>query len=149
LRKHAKVGVRLRTETVVTPHAHLRILLVMPAERRRDITRQLMPLHAELVFADPSGQTDEPIKEDDIFQVALLPATFTDTAWWKLQGVLGLLNKRPAILVYAREATFQLWSGVLESGGFDVVVEPFSNAEICAAVSRAAESFEAQVSDGV
>jgi hypothetical protein len=133
---------RLRTEIVATPSAHLRILLVIPAERRREIARQLQLLNAELVFADPSGQTEEGIKEDDIFQVAILPATLTDTAWWKLWGMLGVLNKRPAILVYAREASFQLWSGVLESGGYDVIVEPFTDAEIRNAVRQAAESFE-------
>ncbi len=133
---------------MVTPSSHLRILLVIPAERRREITRQLQPLNAELVFADPSGQTEEGIEEDDIFQVAILPATLNDTAWWKLWGVLGLLNKRPAILVYARETSFQLWSGVLESGGYDVIVEPFSDAEIRNAVRRAAESFEERLSNG-
>jgi hypothetical protein len=133
---------------VVTPSSHLRILLVIPAERRREITRQLQPLNAELVFADPSGQTEEGIEEDDIFQVAILPASLNDTAWWKLWGVLGLLNKRPAILVYARETSFQLWSGVLESGGYDVIVEPFSDAEICNAVRRAAENFEERLSNG-
>ena len=133
---------------MVTPSSHLRILLVIPAERRREITRQLQPLNAELVFADPSGQTEEGIEEDDIFQVAILPASLNDTAWWKLWGVLGLLSKRPAILVYARETSFQLWSGVLESGGYDVIVEPFSDAEICNAVRRAAENFEERLSNG-
>jgi hypothetical protein len=130
------------TEIVVIPSAHLRILLVIPAERRREITRQLQSLNAELVFADASCQTEGGIKEDDVFQVAILPATLTDTAWWKLWGMLGVLNKRPAILVYAREASFQLWSGVLESGGYDVIVEPFTDSEIRNAVQQAAESFE-------
>jgi DNA-binding NtrC family response regulator len=133
---------QFRTEIVVTPSANLRILLVIPAEQRREITRQLQPLNEELVFADPSGQTQEGIKEDEVFQVAILPATLTDIAWWKLWGMLGVLHKRPAILVYAREATFQLWSGVLESGGYDVIVEPFTGAEIRNAVRQAAESFE-------
>jgi len=133
---------------VATPSAHLRILLVIPAERRREITRQLQPLNAELVFADPSGHPEEGIKEDDIFQVAILPATLTDTAWWKLWGVLGVLNERPAILVYAREASFQLWSGVLESGGYDIIVEPFSDAEIHNAVRQAAENFEERLANG-
>jgi hypothetical protein len=133
---------------VVTPSAHLRILLVIPAERRGEIIRQLQPLNAELVFADSSGQTEERIKEDDVFQVAILPATLNDTAWWKLWGVLGVLSKRPAMLVYAREATFQLWSGVLESGGYDVIVEPFSDAEIRNAVRQAAENFEERLSNG-
>jgi hypothetical protein len=133
---------RLRTEIVVTPSAHLRILLVISAERRQEITRQLQPLNAELVFADPSGQTEVGIKEDDIFQVAILPGTLTDTAWWKLWGMLGILNKRPAILVYADDVSFQLWSGVLESGGYDVIIEPFTDSEIRNAVRQAGESFE-------
>lgn len=136
---------------MATPTPSLRILLVVPADRRREIARQLHPLNAQLVFANAPGLTNEPIDTidpDDIFQVAILPATLTDTAWWKLWGVLELLNKRPAILVYAREASFQLWSGVLESGGYDVVVEPFSDAEIRSAVLQAAQSFEEQLSSG-
>jgi hypothetical protein len=134
---------------VATSSAHLRILLVVPAERRRELARQLLPLHAHLVFANSSGQTEEPINDDDIFQVAILPATFSDIAWWNLWGVLGLLNRRPAILVYAREATFQLWSGVLESGGYDLIVEPFSDVEIRSAVLQAAQNFEEQLSSGL
>src|SRR5580704_2486743 len=102
---------QLRTKAVVTSSAHLHILLVVPAERRRKIAQQLLPLRARLVFAHSSGQTDEAINDDDIFQVAILPASLSDTAWWSLWFVLTLLTRRPAILVYAREATFQLWSG--------------------------------------
>jgi hypothetical protein len=39
-----------------------------------------------------------------------------DSDRWELWGVLSLLNPRPAILVYAREATFLLWSGIIELG---------------------------------
>jgi hypothetical protein len=44
--------------------------------------------------------------------------------------------------VYAHTASFQLWSGVLEIGGYDVIVEPFTDEEIQRAVLRAAKSFE-------
>src|ERR1700749_3007323 len=134
---------------VVSLSTRLRILVMVPAERRREIARQLHPLDAHLVFANPSGQTDEAINPDDTFQVAILPASLADTAWWTLWGVLELLSNRPAILVYAREATFGLWSGVLESGGYDVVVEPFSGEEIRSAVLQAAQSFEERLSNGV
>jgi DNA-binding NtrC family response regulator len=133
---------------VVSSSTRLRILVMVPAERRREIARQLHPLDAHLVFANPSGQIDEAIDADDNFQVAILPATLTDTSWWKLWGLIELFNNRPAILVYAREATFQLWSGVLESGGYDVVVEPFSGEEIRSAVLQAAQSFEERLSNG-
>jgi hypothetical protein len=58
--------------------------------------------------------------------------------------VLALLNQRPAILVYTRKATFQLWSGVLDLGGYEMTVEPFSGEELQGAVLRAAKSFEEQ-----
>jgi hypothetical protein len=134
---------------VVTRRAHLQIFLVISPDRRREITRLLAPLKANLVFAGPTGETEAPILEDDIFQVAILPAALSDTAWWNLWGVLELLNRRPAILVYAREATFQLWAGVLECGGYDVIVEPFSGQEIRDAVIRAARSFEERSSNGL
>ncbi len=38
-------------------------------------------------------------------------------------------------------ATFKLWSGVLEMGGYDVIVEPFTEEELQRAVTRAAQSF--------
>jgi PleD family two-component response regulator len=134
---------------VITSSTHLHILLVVPAERRREIARQLLPLHAHLVFVNSSGQTEETIYDDEVFQVAILPASLSDTAWWNFWGVLGLLSRRPAILVYAREATFQLWSGVLESGGYDVIVEPFSDVEIRSAVLQAAQDFEERLSSGL
>lgn len=134
---------------MVTSSAHLHILLLVPAERRREIARQLLPLHARLIFANSSGQTEDPIGDDEIFQVAILPATLSDTAWWTLWGTLALLVKRPAILVYAREATFELWSGVLEAGGYDVVVEPFSDVEIRSAVLQAAQNFEERIASGL
>jgi PleD family two-component response regulator len=125
-----------------------RILAVVPANRREEIARQLAPLHANLLFVRHSVEASAAIHENDVFQVALLPATLTDTDWWELWGVLALLNARPAILVYAREATFQLWSGVLELGGYDVIVEPFSDSALQDAVLRAAKSFEQRTADG-
>jgi hypothetical protein len=126
----------------------LRILAVVPSERRAEIARQLAPLKAELLFVGPLSKAAANIGEGDVFKVALLPRRFSDTDWWELWGVLALLNPRPAILVCARKATFQLWSGVLELGGYDVIVEPFSDEELQRAVLRAAKSFDERRSSG-
>ena len=107
-------------DTIVKTHsADLRILAVMPPDRGAAIARQLAPLKAELLFVSRSAEAAVAIREDEVFQVALLPASLCDTDWWELWGVLALLIERPAILVYTRKATFQLWSGVLDSGGYD------------------------------
>jgi PleD family two-component response regulator len=135
-------------DAIVTGAAtEFRILAVVPTYRRAEIARQFAPLNANL-FVRHSAEASAAIRENDVFQVALLPASLTDTDWWELWGALALLNARPAILVYAREATFQLWSGVLELGGYDVIVEPFSDSDLQDAVLRAAKSFEQRTADG-
>lgn len=122
----------------------LRMLAVVAPERRAEIARQLAPLKADLLFLDRLAEAEVVIREDDVFQVALLPASCSDTDWWELWGVLALLNPRPSILVYAREATYLLWSGVLELGGYDVIADPFSDETLQGAVLGAAKSFEEQ-----
>lgn len=50
-----------------------------------------------------------------------------------------LAKSVPALLVYTRTPTFELWTSVLDLRGYDVVVEPFSDEEIQQAVLKAAE----------
>lgn len=122
--------------------AALRILAVVPSDRRAEIARQLAALKPDILFLERLTEAQFAIREDDVFQVALLPAYPFDTNWWELWGVLALLNPRPAILVYARRVTFLLWSGVLELGGYDVIVDPFSDEALQCVVLSAAKSFE-------
>src|SRR5260370_4210209 len=117
----------VREALVNAQGTELRMLAVVPPDRRAEIARQLAPLKADLLFLGRLAEAEVAIREDDVFQVALVPGSLSDTAWWELWGVLALLNPRPAILVYACEATFLLWSGVLELGGYDVIVDPFSD----------------------
>lgn len=128
--------------------SELRILAVVPLSRRGEISRQLAALNADVLFVARSVEAATLMHEGDVFQVALLPASLSDTDWWELWGVLANLNARPALLVYAREASFHLWSGVLELGGYDVIVEPFSDEELQDAVLRAAKSFEERPPNG-
>jgi hypothetical protein len=109
---------------VSTPATQFRILAVVPSYRRGEIARQLEPLNAQPLIVCRSTEAATEIREGDVFQVALLPACLSD------------------------EASFQLWSGVLELGGYDVIVEPFSDEELCEAVLRAAQSFEEQTPNG-
>ena len=120
----------------------LRMLAVVPPDRRAGIARQLASLKPALLFLEHLAEAEFVLRGDDVFQVALLPASLSDTDWWELWGVLAVLSPRPVILVYARELTFRLWSGVLELGGYDVIVDPFSDETLQGAVLGAARSFE-------
>lgn len=130
------------------PSAGMRILAVVPLGRRLEIARQLAPLGADVIFLKPSDEFAHLVGQGGVFHVAILPAAMPDTEWWDLWGMLALLDRRPAILVYAREATFRLWSGVLEAGGFDLIVEPFTDCQLQQAVLRAARDFEERPARG-
>jgi hypothetical protein len=71
------------------------MLAVVPPDRHTEIALQLVPFKAELLFARRfRAEAAVAIREDEVFQVALLPASLCDTDWWELWGVLALLNQR-------------------------------------------------------
>lgn len=120
----------------------MRVLTVAPSEMCVRLSRQLMPLHVEVIGATHAYEVAHYIHAGGSFEVAILPAALPDAEWWALWGELCLLTPRPSILVYARRATFQLWAGVLESGAYDLITEPFSEEEIQDAVTRALQNFK-------
>jgi hypothetical protein len=87
-------------------------------------------LQAEFLFIHHPSEAAAAVDQNDMFHVALVPAVPSDFDWWALWGLLSLLKPRPALLVYAREASFELWADVLDSGGYDVIPEPFSEYEL-------------------
>jgi DNA-binding NtrC family response regulator len=134
-------------ETNVTGKHHVvRVLAVIPIELQPQIRRQLGPLGVTIDFLDWATELSHLAFIRTSYHVALLPAALPDTCWWSLWGEITLLHPRPEILVYAHTADFRLWSGVLEVGGYDVIVEPFTDKELQRAVRRAAGSFSERCS---
>jgi len=123
----------------------VRILAVVSEEMRTTIARQLEPLDVRIVCVAKAAEIAHLVSEGDVFEVAILPAELPNAEWWALWGELSLLHPRPAILVCARAATFELWTSVLDLGGYDIVVEPFSDHEIQATVRRATQSFRSRL----
>ena len=123
-------------------HDKVRILTVVPEEMQGEIRRQISAFGMSPVFVSRATELGHFVRSGEVYQIALLPAVLPDMDWWTVWGELALLNPRPAILVYAHSASFQLWSGVLEAGGYDVIVEPFTDEKLKEALLRAAESFK-------
>lgn len=72
------------------------------------------------------------------YAVTLLPAeNFSPHDWWNIWGTVRALEPQPAILVYAPVSDFQMWAGVLDAGGFDVIVAPFTEAKLRTALASA------------
>jgi DNA-binding NtrC family response regulator len=120
----------------------VRMLALVPVGMQAQVQRQLAPIGVVVDFISRIVEVTQLDLSRRLYHVALVPAVLPDGGWWSLWGELALLNPRPEILVYAHEATFQLWSGVLEIGGYDVIEEPFVEEELRSAVTRAVHSFE-------
>jgi hypothetical protein len=119
----------------------VRILAVTPRQLQPALQDQLAPLKMTVVCAERALEIGRIVSQGAAFQVAILPAASSPAEWWALWGELCLIDPRPEILVYAQATSFQLWTGVLDMGGFDVIVEPFLEVEIQGAVLRAIQCF--------
>jgi FixJ family two-component response regulator len=77
----------------------------------------------------------------EMYAVVLIPASLPTHQWWSLWGLLSSMEPQPSILVYTLNSDFPMWSGVLEAGGFDVLVAPFTETKLRTAVESAANYF--------
>jgi hypothetical protein len=120
----------------------VRILVVISKQLQPELLQQLAPLEMTVVCAERALEVGRLVSQGAVFQVAIFPAASSHTEWWALWGELCQIDPLPEILVYAQTTSFQLWTGVLDMGGFDVIVQPFSDLEIQGAVLRAIQSFK-------
>ncbi len=119
-------------------------VLALAAEAMRDrLYRQISSFGMIPVVVTSALDLAPHIRTGEQYQVVLLPASLPNAQdWWTIWGDVAMLRPKPAILVYAHTATFQLWSGVLEAGGYDVIVEPLTDEKLMEALIRAAEAPE-------
>jgi DNA-binding NtrC family response regulator len=139
---------------VVAPHLELgeksdiRLLALVRREVQQQIRSQLAPAGVRVDFITKAAELSHLALRQSGYQVALLPAALPDNGWWALWGEISLLSPRPEVLIYSHTASFRLWSGVLEAGGYDVLVEPFTTEQLAQAVMRAAGSFRERLREG-
>ncbi len=120
----------------------IRVLAVIAVDRQEAVRRQILSFGMVPVLVSRASQLTPHIRSGEAYEVVLLPASLPNTEdWWTIWGELAVLSPKPAILVYAPTASFQLWSGVLEAGGYDVIVEPLTDAKVKDALLRAADSY--------
>lgn len=73
----------------------LRILAVVPAERRREIARGLAPLQAEFVLIHHPSKAAAAVDQNNMFHVALVPAVPSDFDWWASLGIAVTVETTP------------------------------------------------------
>ncbi len=75
--------------------------------------------------------------------IILLPEQCPDGEIWIINSILNQYTHRPAFLVYGQTVDFARWSGVLDSGGTDIITSPFHIEKLKAALESAAEKIVA------
>jgi FixJ family two-component response regulator len=128
----------------MSDHAQGNVLAFVPHEMRKHMKEleAATPGHLKRV-----SSIEELIHSsaEDLYAVVLIPATgFTSEQWWSVWGCVNTMEPRPSILVYAVRSDFEMWSSVLESGGYDVVVTPFTAEKLRHAIEAAAAEFVRQ-----
>ncbi len=118
----------------------IQVLAMAPIELQESLVSQLNLSRIAVTFIQQVDELRALVREGRAYDVALLPADTCDTNWWQLWGELNLLAKRPAILVYAQRCDFELWSSVIESGGYDIVSLPLERRILVRAIVQAAST---------
>jgi FixJ family two-component response regulator len=112
------------------------IVALVPYEMQRNMQHLRSTLVGVLTICDNADDFAKHSRER-IYSVALIPASLPTHEWWNLWGLLSTMEPQPSILVYTLTSDFPMWSGVLEAGGFDVLVAPFTEAKMREAVESA------------
>lgn len=127
----------------MTANALVNVLALIPFEMLGRMRELEHAVSGELTTCLHTGEFIQ-CSRDRSYSVALVPDSLPAHEWWTVWGQLTTMDPQPSILVYALSSDFPMWSGVLETGGFDVLVAPFSEAKLREAITSAAEYFEKQ-----
>jgi DNA-binding NtrC family response regulator len=103
----------------------------------------------DVAFIESPSEITALNRSGKMFSVAILPATLPDAKIWALWGQVRLLSPRPEIVIYTPNADFATWSGVLEAGGHDILIEPFSPEQLLIAIAKAQQTFDQRMQTGM
>ena len=115
----------------------IRIIGLTEIENQSNLLPVLHSLGLQVCLVDKLTEIPRVPAVAGIKDILLLPDKCEEGDAWVLNGILHDFSSRPPFLVYAREMNFAHWSGVLDSGGADMITEPFDLDKIRAAVELA------------
>ena len=115
------------------------VLALIPRNMQRDM-RHLVNAVTGVLTTCGSADDFAQYSKQKVYPVSIIPASLPAHDWWTLWGMFAL-EPQPSILVYTLSSDFPMWSGVLEAGGFDVLVAPFTEANLRRAIDSAANYF--------
>ncbi|WP_114207345.1 hypothetical protein [Acidisarcina polymorpha] len=117
----------------------IRVIALAEIVAQGDLVGLLHSLEVKVYLAEKLTDLPRVPPAPGFRDIILLPAECPDGEAWIINGVLSQYMSRPAFLVYGRTVDFARWSGVLDSGGTDLITFPFNAETLRTALERAAE----------
>ena len=122
-----------------------RVIALLSNVLAKDLREHLTRLGIHLAFAHNVAQLSRIRRDDRAFEVAIVPADPPAGEWLQLCHELTCLKPRPSILVSFKRDTFKAWAQVLDSGGFGVIIEPYTTNSLQNAIQGAVDHFHGYV----
>jgi DNA-binding NtrC family response regulator len=126
------------------PHTLKGVRFIVLAEQDVEIKlrKSMEVLEAAGDFANTPDELSSLIHKNKSYQVAILPAIPMAASWLSICHEISALKPRPAILVYSDQFSYELWTQVLDGGGFDLLTEPLTADKLQSAFLGALDSLE-------
>ena len=125
----------------------IRVIALAEIVAQGDLVAVLRSLAVQVYLTEKLTDLPRVPPAPGLKDIILLPGECPDGEAWIINGVLSQYVSRPAFLVYGRTVDFARWSGVLDSGGTDLITFPFDVDTLRTALERAAEKTATVVAD--
>ena len=117
-----------------------RIFLVLTADRRTRLLELLDGKGYQLVCAAGFEDACEKLAGSMCYDLLFVDAELEDGRWQNLLECARSFGAVSAAVVCARLGDHQLWAEVLQSGAYDLMIEPYDEKEIARIVEGALDS---------
>jgi DNA-binding NarL/FixJ family response regulator len=118
-------------------------LLVMSPERSNLLLSQLAGISSSIRAVSSCEEATQQLRDDPAISLILTDVGLPDGTWFDVLNLVGHLHPGARVVVCAPVEDEQLWTSVLEAGGFDALVEPWEPGEVNRIDSPAANAARA------
>jgi DNA-binding NtrC family response regulator len=116
----------------------IKAMLVMAQERRIPLLEALESCGIDVLPVCDCNEAQRMREAQPPVQVVVTDAVLHDGDWRRVLAVVAQGRANIEVIVCSRLGDYNLWIDVLEHGGYDVLVEPFDQAEVRRIVEAAA-----------
>lgn len=124
----------------VNPTTHTSVLLVLPDADNRALLSSILQQSGLRTFL--CGRCRDAIELLPFVSIVIAEHDLPDGTWLDILQSSQQLMTPPAVIVTSRLAGVELWAEVLNHGGFDLLAQPFHNADVLWSVQSAVSHAE-------